>query len=910
MPIEKQLITREALHSAMEGGAPLVTGNLRLSRSLLSAYEQEMLALGCEAWSTPDILPWDAWLLRLWEDAVIAGGLPSPDLLLNPSQELHLWESIIEAHPQPLLRKEATARSAREAWQLIKAWRVKSGGEPYTHNEDTQAFQAWVRQFEAQCKSRSWLSQSQVLSELIRLLDAADHCPLPELLLIGFDELEPVQQELIEALQRAGASVRWVQLASGESSAVQLQAVDTRDEIDLLSRWVRQRLNDNHQARVGIVVPDLAAQRPVLELALAKALSPQSLVPGAESAAQSWNISLGRPLSSYPVVQAAFQLLRLTEQRGSMEEVGALLRSPYLAGAELEAGSRALLDGKLREIGEPVIGLKNLHFLAAQHDKEDGHPKPWTCPELAKRLGSLLELAKASPPRSGAGHWASWFADWLGAAGWPAGRSLNSDEFQTLEAWRKLLVSYGSLDAVSEPMSRSEALSRLRRMAASSLFQPKSEDAPVQVLGLYEAIGLEFEHLWVMGLHDGVWPPSPRPNPFIPLPLQRAHNLPHSSAVRELAVAKRITERLCRAAPEVVMSYPGRQGAEELSPSPLIMDFPETTERGLALGPMELWRDRVRHSADLQRIEQDPAPPLAQHQALGGSAIFKHQSLCPFRAFAEHRLGAKPLAGVQIGLDAMGRGSLLHRVLELFWQEIRNQARLLALSGDELERIITEKVEQAISEQARGAPQTFSERFKAVETGRLVGLTQRWLELEGQRAPFEVVEFERMDTPELNGVQIRCFIDRVDQLPGGDKVVIDYKSGKVSPGDWFGERPEDPQLPLYSAILDGPIAAVLFGQIRADELAYKGVVKEEGLIPGLPSRNTQLKQAMEEWPAVLETWKETVTRLAGEFRVGQAAVDPKNGSKTCESSYCPLVALCRIHEQPLAVAELEEGGDE
>jgi probable DNA repair protein len=909
MPIEKQIITREALHAAMAEGIPLVTGNVRLSRALLSAYEQGMVAQGQEAWPTPELLPWDTWLLRLWEDAVIAGRLPSPDLLLNPSQELHLWESIIEAHP--LLRKEATARSVREAWQLIKAWCVKSGGVSYGHNEDTQAFQAWARQFEVECKGRNWFSQSQLLSELIRLLDTSDHCPLPELLLIGFDELEPAQQELIEALQQAGASVRWLQLASGESSATRLQAVDSRDEIDLLSRWVRQRLNDNHQARIGIVVLDLTAQRPVLELALAKALAPQSLVPGAESAAQPWNTSLGRPLSSYPVVQAAFWLLRLTEQKGAMEEMGALLRSPYLAGAELEAGSRALLDGKLRENGEPVIGLKDLHFLASQHDKEDGRPKSWTCPELAKHLGLLLELVKACPARMGVGHWASWFTDWLGAAGWPAGRSLNSDEFQTVEAWRKLLVSFGSLDVVSEPMSRSEALSRLRRMAASSLFQPKSEDAPVQVLGLYEAIGLEFDHLWVMGLHDGAWPSSPRPNPFIPLPLQRAHDLPHSCAVRELVVAKRITERLSRAATEVVVSYPGRQGEEELSPSPLIVDFPEATEQGLALGPMELWRDLVRHSADLQQLDQDPAPPLAQHQALGGSAIFKHQSLCPFRAFAEHRLGAKPLAEVQIGLDAMERGSLLHRMLELFWREVKDQDRLLAMSDDGLEQTVREKVEQAIIEQSRNTPQTFSERFKAVETERLVGLARQWLELEGQRAPFEVIEFERMDTPELNGVQIRCFIDRVDQMPGGDKVVIDYKSGKVSPGDWFGERPEDPQLPLYSAILDGPIAAVLFGQIRADELAYKGVVKESGLIPGLPSRNAQLKQTMEEWPAVLETWKETVARLAGEFRAGQAAVDPKNGLKTCDSSYCPLAALCRIHEQPTAAAaKLEGEGDE
>lgn len=909
MPIEKQTITREALYAAMTGGVTLVTGNVRLSRALLSGYEEGMMRAGQEAWPTPDVLPWDAWLLRLWEDALIAGRLPSPDLLLNPSQELQLWESIIERQPQPLLRQEATARSAREAWHLLNAWEMNGEGVSYGHNEDTQAFQHWSRQFEAQCKRRNWLPPGQIPRQLIEFLESVDYCPVRELLLIGFDELEPLQQSLIEALQAGGSVVRWLRLESGNANAIRFQAADSRNEIELLSRWVHRCLAENAGARIGIVVPDLAAQRSVLELALAKSLSPQSLQPGVEGTAQPWNISLGKPLNRYPVIRTAFQLLDLTAQRAGMEEIGDLLRSPFIAGTEREASGRALLDGKLREHGEPIVSLGHLHFLASRHDDEGG-VRPWTCPELARRLGALLELARERPTRSGAGDWAGWFSNWLSAAGWPAGRPLNSDEFQTVEAWRKLLISYGSLDAVSEPMGCSEALSRLRRMAAATLFQPKSEAAQVQVLGLYEAIGLEFDHLWVMGLHDGVWPPAPRPNSFIPLPLQRSHDFPHSSAGRELAVARRITARLSRAAPEVVMSYPARQGEEEFSPSPLIAGLPEVAEVELKIEPLELWRDRVRNSAELLPIGLDPAPPLARHQAPGGSAIFKHQSLCPFRAFAEHRLGAKPLAEVQIGLDAMRRGSLLHKVLELFWRDVKSQAGLLALNDDELERSIEEKVQQAIAEQAQKSPRTFTERFTAVETQRLTGLTRQWLELEKQRTPFEVTEFEREDRPELNGVQVRCFIDRVDTLPGGDKVIIDYKTGKVSPGDWFGERPDDPQLPLYSAIQEGPVAAVLFGQIRAGELGYRGVVKAADLIPGLPSGNRQLKQATEEWPAVLETWKETVVRLAGEFREGQAAVDPKNGLKTCEGSYCSLAALCRIHEQPIATGEAEEGGDE
>jgi hypothetical protein len=33
-----------------------------------------------------------------------------------------------------------------------------------------------------------------------------------------------------------------------------------------------------------------------------------------------------------------------------------------------------------------------------------------------------------------------------------------------------------------------------------------------------------------------------------------------------------------------------------------------------------------------------------------------------------------------------------------------------------------------------------------------------------------------------------------------------------------------------------------------------------------------------------------------DFLAGQAAIDPKNGTRTCEDSWCELRSLCRIRE--------------
>ncbi|MGD8681966.1 MAG: PD-(D/E)XK nuclease family protein, partial [Lysobacterales bacterium] len=141
-------------------------------------------------------------------------------------------------------------------------------------------------------------------------------------------------------------------------------------------------------------------------------------------------------------------------------------------------------------------------------------------------------------------------------------------------------------------------------------------------------------------------------------------------------------------------------------------------------------------------------------------------------------------------------------------------------------------------------------------------------------------------------------------------VVLDYKTGKVSPVHWFGERPDDPQLPLYGVACrrDGELAGVAFAEIRANGMAFNGVVRDADVLPGLPaSRSRALKDAAEQWPAVLDEWSEVLERLAGDFAAGEARVDPNRGLNTCRAHYCELAPLCRIREALGAdAAESEE----
>ena len=102
--------------------------------------------------------------------------------------------------------------------------------------------------------------------------------------------------------------------------------------------------------------------------------------------------------------------------------------------------------------------------------------------------------------------------------------------FRPSTAWRDLLSGFATLDLITPRMNLAQAIDRLRQQAANTRFQVEDEGAPVQVMGMLEAAGLRFDHLWIMGLHDEALPAPTNPNPFLPSSLQREHRLPHSSA--------------------------------------------------------------------------------------------------------------------------------------------------------------------------------------------------------------------------------------------------------------------------------------------------------------------------------------------------------------------------------------------
>ncbi len=885
----------EELFAALESGATVVTASRHLARHLADALDRER-ARGEAAWAGADVLPYAAWLERTWEAGLDAGvwdDADGPPALLNAAQEAALWERVVEGSARSgatLLQPAGAARAARTAWGLLAAWRCRLDAHGALLDADGEALLRWGAAVRRRLERHGWIDSPALPDRLAAAFRAGELAPPRQLVLAGFDTFTPQQEALWEALRAAGAQVHVQTPAPGPGAAVRTACADAAREIEAAAHWARGLLETGVSGPVGIVVPDLAGRRAEVERALFAVLDPGAVLPGSGARPRPFHLSLGAPLAAAPPVHTALQLLELAATaRMSLERAGALLRSPFLGGWPQERWARARLDAALRRGGGTEVTAARLRREALS--AAGGRP---ACPRLAAGLGRLADGGPDLPRRATPERWVHAWSRILAAFGWPGDGPLDSTAHQSVEAFRELLSAFAGLGEITGPLDGPGAVGRLARLARERVFQPADDPpAPVQVLGLLEAAGLHFTHLWITGLHDETWPPAPEPHPFIPVALQRRLGMPHADAASERAWAARVTERLLAGAPAVVISHPLRDGDRPLRASPLIAHLPEGRPDDPGAVHPGGFAARVHAAAPgLEAVDDPTGPPLSGAQpAGGGSGLFRDQAACPFRAFARHRLGAVGLERPGPGLDARERGTLVHRVLQAVWDDLGSQRELRASNAQALAARVAAAVDPVLRRFAAEARSGMGARFLALERERLVHLALAWLALEAGRPPFAVAAQERERRTAIGGLEVTLRPDRIDRLPDGRRIVIDYKTGDASTGKWSGDRPDDPQLLLYAAASDAPdrgggVAALAFAVLRPGRLRFAGFAVEEGILPGVkPPPDGG-------WEAWLDDRRRVLEDLATRFRAGEAGVDPARGRATCR--YCELPTLCRI----------------
>jgi ATP-dependent helicase/nuclease subunit B len=861
----------------------VITVNRRLANHLLYAYQQWQIAQGNTTWHQPEFLPLSCWLEEYWQQSFDAGLLPPLQLISDPQVEI-IWQNIIQRHANdtPLLQPRITAQQVIQAWSLIQQWGIALSTLRSDH-PDHAAFHTWAQAYQAYCEQQQYIDKHALLPHLQHI--ASHHpCPWQNIFLLGFDDMPPQVKQLFNQLENLSCRVTFLTPKTTVENIQRIACNDWADEISLVAHWAKQRLDENPKQTIGIVVPQLEAQRDTIARIFTDVLAPQqALALTQDYDTLPFNISLGESLTTFPLIFAALQILNLNQKRIPVDTLSYILRSPFIAEAETQCAPYALLNAELHALQQSALPLQTIIQLAKKYSTT-----------LAERLEHFLKLC--THKAHSISTWKKIFTQQLQCLGFPGERSLNSMEYQQLQRWQALLHEYQELCQFIAPQSFTSAYQYLLHLAQHSKFQAKSPPSSIQIIGVLESAGLLFDHLWVMGMDNQTWPASPQPNAFLPASLQHQQQMPHASAQRELAYAQQITQRLMQSSTQVIFSYHQLEADRELSASALISTLTEITSQQLVPKRTANLEQQVYQQCAQETFVDEFGPALRETEKVrGGSSIFKEQAACPFRAFSKLRLQANTLEQAQLGLSMIARGSNLHLALKIIWSQLKTQTALQQCGDAELSSLIQQAATQAIAPSLAQHSNTLNKRFQQLEIERLTKLLHAWLRLEKERAYFEVVATEQSFNPTFANLPIHLQVDRIDRLQNGDYVIIDYKTGKTNIANWFGERLAEPQLPLYCITGETDYTAIAFAEIRADSLQFKGIGDECCFAQGVISIAEQKYVAhVVEWQQLQQLWEQHLTQLAEQFAQGYAKVDPQDIHKDCR--YCDLPMFCRIHE--------------
>ena len=276
---------------------------------------------------------------------------------------------------------------------------------------------------------------------------------------------------------------------------------------------------------------------------------------------------------------------------------------------------------------------------------------------------------------------------------------------------------------------------------------------------------------------------------------------------------------------------------------------------------------------------------------------------CPMRWYVERILNP---ASWDPDAEPLRRGGLAHAALKDTLEGLRERTGSAAVTPATLETA-RELLVRALAEREPEHPLSVSgERLPGARL-RLRSDLERYLEHAArvqwplEPGPLELSfglpaeEEGDLELPAFelgDGVVLRGRIDRVDESPSGDAVVVDYKSGNAAlPTRWMGEGKV--QVPLYMLAVErllGRTAAGGFYQpLSGGDLRARGILDEDTGIELGSVRGDE--RPGEEVRELLGQALELALSAAGRARGGE--LEPKPESCTPGGGGCAYPSICR-----------------
>ena len=857
------------------------------------AVARSQVAADQRVWSSPRLLTLHGWITQLLHAHRLRGERVSR--ALSGVEEWTLWrraaQDLVRRSSSALYSADSLADALRESAVLAGEHGISAAALSQYNSEEASWLAQAMRAVSRMAADVSAVAEHDLGSELAR-----SGAPDERTTMAGLDDPLPGQWRKRLAQWRAsGAPIDQAARWPDAAAASLLIAQDGEDELRRIAAWCSGQIERDPAARLLVVIPDLAARLHEVRRILVGELDPAANAAGA-SESSIVSIEGGQTFAHYPQIAAALRTLQLFVAAQPSPEVLSWLLE---CGGPAEAASLARLELALRgRLPDPCTPEQLLAALP-QADR--------TAAAAVARLAERITTARSMLPRAlrtTMADWAQRISQALRACGWPGDAVADSAAEQMRARWRQLLEECVAASAVLGPIDFAGACALLAGRARRIRFAPASADVAITITGDTGDPVVRYDGIWVAGVSADAWPPRPRPDPFIPWPLQQAAGVIAATA-DSCAQRARAEYAAWRAAtPELRFSVPRSVDGAPLAPSPLL--------RGVAIVKEPAARLRTPRQRTALVAFADPRGTALDiaGKAPHGARLIELQITCPLRAYVELRLGATPITPADPGVDRRDRGRILHRALQTLWQQHWHDHQTLvsrdaALIGADIEAA----VDAAIAERwPFDAGDLLDQRLRQRERERTIRVIQKSVEFERARAPFRVLECEQVHALQAGGLTLELRVDRVDVAVDGDAagqlLIIDYKSGQKRPVDWFGERPDAAQLLTYLAswrqYSPQPVSGLANVHLTPRDVEVAAVIAHAGLLPR--------SKLVPDWERQLTRWGALVDAAAAQFAAGEARVDPKEDA--CER--CHLELVCRRQQflRPTATAENGDGGSE
>jgi ATP-dependent helicase/nuclease subunit B len=315
----------------------------------------------------------------------------------------------------------------------------------------------------------------------------------------------------------------------------------------------------------------------------------------------------------------------------------------------------------------------------------------------------------------------------------------------------------------------------------------------VQVMGLLESRSLDFDHVYILGVNEGILPQVSVSPSFIPDSIRRAYGLPVIE--NQDAISAYMFYRLLQRSRKVSLVYNG-QGDDNNTGEPSRFLRQLEFESGYTFKYYDQFQtvSTSQHtSADIEKKGEvwERLNRYLDHQdpslRISATALTTYMN-CQVQFFYKYIAKIEEPKEVAENLEANNIGSMLHFVMERFYEELKNETPYITR-----DRIATHRKELNRLCKIAFVTVMANDEYKEIQHN---GMQQVVLAIVAEyanvildhdelEAPFSVLDLESKDQIDFplrvneqdRLVTLHGIIDRVDQKAGITRVV-DYKTGR------------------------------------------------------------------------------------------------------------------------------------